>query len=245
MKQESSSGWSEETSRTFVDTGEIYTPRRGEILAAFLDLIPAEAHDVFTGAELATGAGWLTNGILSRFPNARMIGLDGSPAMLDATRATLGSNAGRAELALFRLEEPTWPDRLPDGLRCIVSSLAVHHLDHEGKRLLYQRLFQRLEPGGALLILDLVEATSEPARRTYARAWDADVRRQSIELTDSRDLWDRFAADKWNLYDHPDPGFDIPSPLIDHFMWLREAGFTGIDCFWSRAGHALYGGYRP
>ena len=46
-------------------------------------------------------------------------------------------------------------------------------------------------------------------------------------------------------YDYPDPGFDIPSPLIDHFTWLREAGFTGIDCFWSRAGHALYGGYRP
>ena len=164
MESESIIGWSEETSRSFVDTGEVYTPRRGEMLATFLDLIPAEPHEVFIGVELATGAGWLINGILVRFPNARMIGLDGSPAMLDATRAPLGSNADRAELKLFRLEEPTWPDQLPDGLRCIVSSLAVHHLDHEGKRRLYRRLFEKLEPGGGLLILDLVEATSEPAQ---------------------------------------------------------------------------------
>ena len=71
------------------------------------------------------------------------------------------------------------------------------------------------------------------------------MRRQSIEFTESRDLWDQFVADRWNLYDYPDPGFDIPSSLADHFIWLREAGFAGIDCFWSRAGHALYGGYRP
>ena len=245
MDQETTAGWSEETSRAFVDTGEVYTPRRGEMLATFLDLIPADPDDAFTGVELAPGAGWLTNGILSRFPQARMIGLDGSPAMLEATRSTLGANADRADLRLFRLEDPAWPDTLPDGLRCIVSSLAVHHLDHDAKRTLYKRLFDKLESGGALLILDVVEATSEPARRTYAHAWDADVRRQSIEFTESRDLWDQFVADKWNLYDYPDPGFDIPSPLIDHFLWLREAGFSGIDCFWSRAGHALYGGYRP
>jgi len=245
MDQHATTGWSEDISRAFVDAGEVYTPRRGEILATFLNLIPAEPDDAFTGVELAPGAGWLTNGILSRFSHARMIGLDGSPAMMEATKSTLGVNASRADLRLFRLEDPAWPDTLPDGLRCIVSSLAIHHLDHDAKRKLYRRLFDKLESGGALLILDMVEATSESARRTYARAWDADVRRQSIEFTESRDLWDQFVADKWNLYDYPDPGFDIPSPLIDHFLWLREAGFEGIDCFWSRAGHALYGGYRP
>ena len=161
MNQEAAIGWSEETSRAFVDTGEVYTPRRGEMLATFLDLIPAEPGDAFTGVELAPGAGWLTNGILSRFPHARMIGLDGSPAMLEATRSTLGANVDRADLRLFRLEDPAWPDTLPDGLRCIVSSLAIHHLDHDAKRKLYKRLFDKLETGGALLILDVVEATSE------------------------------------------------------------------------------------
>jgi hypothetical protein len=36
----------------------------------------------------------------------------------------------------------------------------------------------------------------------------------------------------------------MPSPLSEQLVWLREAGFASVDCFWLRAGHAVYGGYR-
>jgi hypothetical protein len=26
--------------------------------------------------------------------------------------------------------------------------------------------------------------------------------------------------------------------------WLRDGGFRTVDCYWLRAGHAVYGGYR-
>jgi hypothetical protein len=46
-----------------------------------------------------------------------------------------------------------------------------------------------------------------------------------------------------NLYDYPDPR-DIPSTVPEHLQWLAEAGFGGVNVFWERAGHAIYGGYK-
>lgn len=239
--------WDEANSRTFIDYGRVYTPRRDELLETFLDLIPFAADEFFTGVELGTGAGWLTEGILCRFPRARMLGLDGSAAMREATAHLLAPFGDRVEIAPFRLEERAWRDALPAGLGLVVSSLVVHHLDGPGKRRLFADLHARLIPGGALLICDVVEPANDHGRRQMARAWDAEVRRQSREFTGSLDLYDQFVSDHWNMYSYPEEdteAIDFPSTLVDQLAWLADAGFTGIDAWWARAGHVLFGGYR-
>jgi hypothetical protein len=35
----------------------------------------------------------------------------------------------------------------------------------------------------------------------------------------------------------------IPDRVFEQLRWLEEAGFRAMDCFWMRAGHAVYGGY--
>lgn len=37
---------------------------------------------------------------------------------------------------------------------------------------------------------------------------------------------------------------DFPSTLPEQLGWLVDAGFVGVDVFWARAGHALFGGFR-
>src|SRR5215207_3966703 len=157
-------GWTEEHSQHFIDLGRIYTPRRDEIARAFVDLVPANDDDAFTGVELGTGQGWLTTAILERYPNAKMIGLDGSEAMLAATVEATAAYGNRFEGRLFRLEDPDWIDELPDDLQCIVSSLVIHHLDGPGKQGLFRALFAKLAPGGGLLINDVMEPAGEWSR---------------------------------------------------------------------------------
>jgi hypothetical protein len=31
--------------------------------------------------------------------------------------------------------------------------------------------------------------------------------------------------------------------LADHLLWLREAGFDAVDCFWRQERHAIVGGF--
>jgi tRNA (cmo5U34)-methyltransferase len=241
------SAWQESDSAHFIDLGRIYTPRRDEMRDAFLDLIPAATGDRFTGVELGTGQGWLTEAILRRYPKARMIGLDGSETMLRATADLLAPYSGRYELRSFRLEDHQWRAALPDGLRCVVSSLVVHHLHGPEKTALFRTLHEKLAPGGALLIADVVDPTSPWGRRHMANAWNAEVEYQSVEYGGDRWAFDQFVADKWNIYDFPvdEDDIDHPSTLPEQLGWLIETGFVGVDAFWVRAGHALFGGYKP
>lgn len=240
--------WRESDSARFIDLGRVYTPRRDELLDAFLDLIPAEEHDSFSGVELGIGAGWLTDGILRRYPRAQMLGLDGSQAMLDESTRLLAPHGERFTVAPFRLESRDWRASLPEPLDLVVSSLVVHHLRGPEKRELFADLFARLAPGGALLICDVVEPVEGYGRRHMARAWDAEAKRQSLEMTGGQAAYDYFVADQWNMYEFPedpDEQIDFPSTLVEQLTWLAEAGFTGVDAWWVRAGHALFGGYKP
>jgi len=83
--------------------------------------------------ELGTGTGETALRVLARNPGARWTGIDASEAMLDAAKARLPQDA---DLRVQRLEDP-----LPEGpFDLVVSVLAVHHLDANGKRDLFTRV---------------------------------------------------------------------------------------------------------
>jgi trans-aconitate methyltransferase len=189
------------------------------------------------------GSGWLSAAILERFPAARVMGLDGSPTMLRETEARLQRFAGRFELRHFWLADRSWLAEIGQNVRCFVSSLVVHHLDAAGKQVLYRDLHEHLDGSGAVLVADLVAPRSERERRYMARRWDAEVKRQSLAFIGSLDAYRQFVEQRWNWYEYPDP-MDMPSTVPEHLEWLAEAGFAGVDVFWERAGHAVYGGYR-
>jgi SAM-dependent methyltransferase len=234
--------WGEDESRVFVEFGRAMVPGREEIERTILDLIPAEPDEPFLGVEIGTGAGWLSAAVLREFSKARMLGLDGSPEMLKTAAGLLTPYGERAELRRFRLEEFSWTDGLPTA-RAFLSSLVLHHLDGAGKRELFGRLIDRLEPGGTLLFADVMEPRTERARRHFAAAWEEEISRRSEEIHGDGRAHEFFVRERWNIYYHPDPG-DKPSTLLEQLRWMEEAGFEGVDVFWARAGHALLGGYR-
>ena len=50
----------------------------------------------------------------------------------------------------------------------------------------------------------------------------------------------------WNYYADPDADpADMPSTLFDQMLWMADAGLTGIDVHWLRAGHAIFSGMKP
>jgi tRNA (cmo5U34)-methyltransferase len=239
--------WGEDHSRHFIDLGRIYTPRRDELQQAFIDLIPAWHDDAFTVVELACGTGWLAAGILDCYPRSRVIALDGSETMRIEARKTLDPYGNRAEVKHFALHEIGWRELLPEGLRAIVSSLAIHHLHAPEKQQLFADLIQKLAPGGALLICDLVEPAGEWPRRHFGRAWANDVTLQSVEIVGDDSAYRSFMNERWNYYENTpeENAGDYPSTVVEHLTWLQEAGFAGIDVAWLRAGHALFFAYRP
>jgi tRNA (cmo5U34)-methyltransferase len=114
------------------------------------ETVAATGSDVRRVLELGTGTGETARRILDRHRAAVLVGIDSSAAMLDHARATLADD--RAELRVARLQDP-----LPDGsFDVVVSVLAVHHLDGVGKAELFERVADRLQPGGRFVLGDVV-----------------------------------------------------------------------------------------
>jgi uncharacterized SAM-dependent methyltransferase len=237
--------WSEDNSALFLTLDDVAVPMREQQIATLCALIPAQADETFTAVELGAGGGLLARAVLDAYPNCHYHALDGSETMRAELREKLTPYGDRVTIGAFELAESAWREALPSPLRCVLSSLVVHHLTHEGKRQMFADVAGRLEPGGALLLADLVAPATDRVRLLFADQWNTAAQVQSQVLAGDLSLYQQFQDAEWNYYEmtEEDP-LDHPSPLVDQLQWLRAAGFSVADCFWMLAGHAVYGGFR-
>jgi tRNA (cmo5U34)-methyltransferase len=234
--------WSEENSELYRQFSAVVVPARAEQVATLLTLLPFAQQEPFRAVELASGEGMLADALLRSFSRASVAALDGSLSMREATARRLAAYGTRAAVHDFNLAASDWYPQL-DGADCVLSSLCIHHLTGSEKQELFGEVVSRLSPRGVFLIADLILPQTVAAQNLFAAAWDRSTHEQALEKTGSVDLFDRFVAEQWNYFHFPDP-FDKPSPLFEQLMWLKRAGLEVVDCFWLRAGHAIYGGYR-
>ncbi len=99
-------GWDETDSRDFIDLGRFFVPDREEQIAAVLDLIPDPGDGLLV--DLCCGEGLLSRALLERFPRARVLALDLSPAMLAQARATCAVHHDRFDTRPFDLADRSW-----------------------------------------------------------------------------------------------------------------------------------------
>jgi len=235
------SGWTEGDSETYREIADVAVPRRQEMIATLVSIVPFPHDAAVKILELGSGDGRLAEALLTVFPNAMLTALDGSESMRRAAAARLAVFGARARVHAFDVAALDWWDRI-FGVDLIVSSLCLHHLNDAKKQYLYKAAAERLSPGGALLMGDLIDPQHPSARRLAADQWDAQAKQQAGALG-APEMFQRFADARWNHFRFPDAG-DQPSALFHHLVWLRHAGFAAVDCFWLNAGHAVFGGFK-
>jgi tRNA (cmo5U34)-methyltransferase len=233
--------WTEDTSKAFIEYGRYYVPEREFQISTMVDLIPPR-NENFHVLELACGEGRLAKAIMDQFPQAVAHGYDGSETMLRHAKERLASYGNRFDTAYFDLAAAEWRQP-PWSLHAVVSALAIHHLDGPQKQQLYLDVFKMLDHGGVFLIADISLPASKWGQRLAAKTWDNIVRQQAIELDGNETGFQHFRQQEWNLYRYPDP-VDKPSGIYEQLRWLDQSGFSEVDLYWMRGGHAIFGGRK-
>jgi SAM-dependent methyltransferase len=187
-------------------------PHRTEGESVLLEHVPHDARRIL---DLGTGDGRLL--ALLQVDRREMlgVGLDFSELMLEAARERFGDDE-RIELVEHDLAEP-----LPALGRfdAVVSSMAIHHLEHERKRSLYGEVFDLLEPGGVFANFEHVASATHRLHLAFFAAIG--------EPLENEDPSDRL--------------LDVETQL----GWLRELGFDDVDCYWKWLEMVLFIGVKP
>ncbi len=187
-------------------------PHRAEGEQVLSEQVPRDARRIL---DLGTGDGRLLAQLRADRPDVFGVGLDFSDLMLDAAHARFGA-ATNIHLVKHDLADP-----LPSLGRfdVVVSSMAIHHLEHERKRSLYGEVFDVLEPGGVFANFEHVASATHRLHLAF------------------------FAAIGEPL-EHEDPSdrlLDVETQL----GWLREHGFDDVDCYWKWLEMALLVAVKP
>ncbi|MFL5862462.1 MAG: class I SAM-dependent methyltransferase [Solirubrobacteraceae bacterium] len=164
--------------------------------------------------DLGIGDGRLLDLLRRDRPASFGVGVDVSEPMLEAAQERFADQP-RVELVRHDLAEP-----IPDvgTFDAVISCFAIHHLRDARKRALYAEVFDRLLPGGVFCNLEHV---ASPTSRLHEAFYQA--------------------------LGYP-PDFEDPSNhLLDvetQLGWLRDVGFSDVDCYWKWLEMALLIGVK-
>jgi SAM-dependent methyltransferase len=191
--------------------------------------------------DLGCGNGILGQFLLTRFPWANGLFVDFSDPMLDAARQTTGS-AANVTIAKADFGSPQWGEVAePNGpFDIVVSGFAIHHQPDERKRVLYSEVFDLLTPGGAFLNLDHVASATEAGEELFDDFFIDhlhEFRGRSDPEADRNTIADKY-------YNRPDKKENILASVEDQCQWLRQIGYTDVDCFFKVFELALFGGRK-
>jgi len=192
--------------------------------AAALELIPTDAMRI---VELGAGSGLFSAMLRAAFPEAHLTLIDFSENMLALARNRLGNDPH----TIFSLADYT-TEALPAHSDAIVSSLSIHHLEDERKRALLDPIYTALQPGGLFLNADHIAGPTPELEEIYQLRWLADVR--ALGATEQQIADSLFRQQE-----------DRRTPVATQLGWLRDAGFTNVDCWYKHSSFAVMSGTRP
>lgn len=182
---------------------------------AALDLIGdwrSEAAGPLRVLDLGAGTGLFSSLLLEHQPDCQLHLLDASDGMLNEAQQRF---AGSSRVS-FTLGDMTSAD-LAGPWDLVISALAIHHLEHAAKRSLFHRIREALEPGGLFVNAEQVLGPTPEAEERYARLWLAQVRAAGVPEDSIAKASERMRHDRC-------------ATVENQLLWLREAGFSDVDC---------------
>ena len=201
--------------------------------------------------DLACGPGAISQRLLARFPNARVLAIDLDPVLLAIGRGALGTLGGRVTWIDDNLNDPEWATRLEERLAgrqldAVLSSTALHWLSPGTLARVYRELAQLMRPGGVFLNADhMAYAPDRPTIRALALEL-RHASREAVQAEGAAEDWERW----WQAVE-AEPGLrELFAERERRFAWrdrkwvnagldfqicaLRDAGFRAADVIWQR-----------
>lgn len=212
-------------------------PRYDEMLGAICRCLPLTSGRIL---ELGCGTGELSLKVLNRCPTAQLVCVDYSPRMLQFAKEKIQA-AGYAERWTgIEADFGDWANNpaevgIGTGFDACVSSLAIHHLTHEMKLKLFQRIRESLTPNGWFWNADSLLPESSALAEVYQAVREEWAAQQGTTLAEIRARFGTSSTQGHSSHDQL-------ATLTAQLQMLTTAGFDPVAAPWKYYGLAVFGG---
>ncbi|MGP8190125.1 MAG: class I SAM-dependent methyltransferase [Methanobacterium sp.] len=204
-----------------------------------LRLISKSQTDVNNFIDLGCGDGILANTILTQYPDANGLLLDYSSSMIDAAKDRM-SDFQNQRIIQSDLSKSNWQDNVTNKPEVVVSGYAIHHLKNRRKYELFEEIFEILKPDGIFINMDHVASTTSFGNSLFN---DLMVDALYIKLKDEGK--EKSRIDLLREYvNRPDQYDNILLPVTMQCDWLKEIGYSDVDCYFKCFELAIYAGIK-
>ncbi len=189
--------------------------------------------------DLGCGDGVLAEAILERFPQAEAVLADFSEPMLEAARKRFAHRNASVRFVSADYSIPAWTQAVDIGAPydAIVSGYSIHHQPDTRKRKVYSEIFGLLSRGGIFINVEHVSSPSDWTKSVTDGLFIDNLQRQHPEQSRAE------VTEKW--YERSDKSANILAPMELQCQWLREIGFSDVDCYFKALEFAVFGGRKP
>lgn len=186
--------------------------------------------------DLGTGDGVLVKNLYSVNKNIDVVVTDGSQDMLENAKENLKDIKNIKYICI------TFEDIIDNQFKekkfdFIVSSFAIHHLLLDQKKAFFKSLYNLLNPGGYFINIDTVSNTSKQYNKWYIDLWVEWIKRIQKE----NNLKTNYENIAYKASDRPENHYD---PLDIQLQFLKDAGFSEVECHYKYGLFAIYSGKK-
>ena len=201
---------------------EEYDANRRKFIPCFDDYYEGTTRFIAAGIrepkrilDLGAGRGLLTYFWYRHFPKAEYVLVDVSDEMLKIARRRFSG------IATVDFQIADYADALPEGdFDVIVSALSIHHLEDDGKKNLFARVYEKLPDGGLFVNYDQFCAGQPDLDKWFDSYWENQLSHSGLSAHDIA-LW----KERRKL--------DRECSVEQEIEMLRECRFKAVKCVYS------------
>jgi tRNA (cmo5U34)-methyltransferase len=151
--------------------------------------------------------------ICEKFPDARITAIDLSLDCINECKKRIKSP--NIEYINCDFRELTLPENHFD---LVVSSISIHHINAIEKQLLFKKIFLSQTKGGIFSFCDQCKGETDFIYQKHISAWKEYAFAQGS------------SDEEWNMWMKHQAEHDYHDTIINHLLWLKNAGYGTVDC---------------
>jgi len=210
------------------DSREKLIPCFKDFYQISIETIPFQKEKNIDVLDLGAGTGLMAGLVASNYPNAKIHLIDIAEKMLLEAKQKLKFFKNEFD---FIVSNYSNVDSFSQNYDLIISSLSIHHLTAIEKQRLFKTIYSHLKSGGIFINADQILGDTEGIEKTYRSKWIEQVKERGTNHEELNAALERMKEDKMTT-------------LSSQMQWLKDAGFTNVNCWFKHYSFVVFSGIK-